>query len=203
MRPTEQRRCFSRGRSWVAGASTLAIKRPHVAQGLAFYATPSAAQTFDDDQEVVSGWGVTIVEAERVAASSHGAASPRGAVLVRSGDIRFDQFREVLRARRGAGCLGLLCSGGPGPRSGSCWGQRQGVSLPELDRRSGPLGSSRRPLLPARVGSLDYAGCGRAAECVAMTADLPLVLGDTGPSALWGASLAADLTLPGGELRQR
>ena len=172
------------------GASTLAMKR-HVAQGLAFYATPSAAQTFDDDMDVVSGWGVTIVEADAAAAPSHGAAKPGGAVPVRSGDIRFDQLREAL-ALVGEpaaldGCAVAVQDHGQAPAGVSDRVFRFQNLTVALARSAHLKDLFYRPAsVPAHLTRVRA-----AAECVAMTADLPLVLGDTGPSALWGASLAA------------
>ncbi len=185
------------------GASTLAMKH-HVAQGLAFCATPSAAQTFDDDMEVVSGWGVTIVDEDAADAASpggaarssgkamsRGAALPPGAVLVRSGDVRFDQLRDALALVGEPAAL-------------------DGCALAVQDHGQAPSGVSDRVFRfqnltvalarSARLKDLFYRSASipayltrvrAAAECVATVADLPLVLGDTGPSALWGASLAA------------
>jgi uncharacterized protein (DUF1786 family) len=175
----------------------------HVAQGLAFYATPSAAQTFDDDREVVSGWGVTIVDEDAAAASpagaarssgkatSRGAALPPGAVLVRSGDVRFDQLRDAL-ALVGEpaaldGCALAVQDHGQAPSGVSDRVFRFQNLTVALARSACLKDLFYRPAsIPAYLTRVRA-----AAECVARVADLPLVLGDTGPSALWGASLAA------------
>ena len=168
------------------GASTMAMKE-HVAQGLAFLATPSAARTFDDDLDVVADWGVTIVDAVAAAAA---AAAPRHAVVVRSGDIRFDQLQEALalmgESAEVDGCAVAVQDHGHAP---------EGVSdrVFRFEKLSLTLQHSRRlkDLFYARASVPEHLTRMRAAaECVS-SGDLPLILGDTGPSALWGASLAA------------
>jgi uncharacterized protein (DUF1786 family) len=166
------------------GASTMAMKE-HVAQGLAFLATPSAARTFDDDLDVVADWGVAIVDADAA-----GATAPRDAVIVRSGDIRFDQLEEALalmgESAEVEGCAVAVQDHGHAPA---------GVSdrVFRFEKLSLALQHSPRlkDLFYARASVPEHLTRMRAAaECVS-AADLPLILGDTGPSALWGASLAA------------
>lgn len=49
------------------GGPVTGAVREHVAAGLAAYATPAAAVTFDDDPEVVRGMGVTLVSEDEAA----------------------------------------------------------------------------------------------------------------------------------------
>jgi uncharacterized protein (DUF1786 family) len=166
------------------GASTMAMKE-HVAQGLAFSATPSAARTFDDDLDVVADWGVTIVDADAA-----GTVAPRDAVVVRSGDVRFDQLQKALalvgESADVEGCAVAVQDHGHAPA---------GVSdrVFRFEKLSLALQRSRRlqDLFYPRASVPEHLTRMRAAaECVS-AADMPLILGDTGPSALWGASLAA------------
>jgi uncharacterized protein (DUF1786 family) len=55
------------------GPSTSALKR-HLRAGLQAFSTPEAAATFNDDMQVVAGWGVTLVspdEAKNIKKSDH------------------------------------------------------------------------------------------------------------------------------------
>ena len=165
------------------GASTVAMKE-HLAQGLPFYATPSAARTFEDDLELVAAWGVTVV-----APQDAGAAALRDATVVRSGDVRFDRLRDSL-ALLGEpaffdGCAAAVQDHGQAPPGVSDRVFRFQNLTVALSR------SSRlQDLFHLRATVPDYLTRMKAvAECV--IDDVPLVLGDTGPSALWGASLAS------------
>jgi uncharacterized protein (DUF1786 family) len=166
------------------GASTLAM-RQHLAQGLAFFATPSAARTFDDDPDVVAGWGMTIVDVRAA-----GAAAPRDAVVVRSGDVRFDHLQDALalvgESAALDGCAVAVQDHGQAP---------PGVSDRVFRFEKLALALRRSPCLQdlfyTRASLPGYlTRMQAAAECVSAP-DPPLVLGDTGPSALWGAALAA------------
>ena len=76
----------------MGGGPSGGAMRRHISRGLAFYATAPAAQSFNDDLEAVAAMGVTLVPLRDVASLVDG-----GAVLVRSGDLRFPELLEALR----------------------------------------------------------------------------------------------------------
>ena len=165
------------------GTISVALER-HVAQGLPFFAEPSAAKTFADDLDRVAGMGVTIVSSEEAAR-----LRPRLAA-VRSGDVRLDDLLAALR---------LLGESRP----------FDGVAVAVQDHGEAPLGVSDRVFRfdkmtealerSHRLADLFYAADQVPSYFTRLTAvaaevgkEYPVVVGDTGPSALWGASLAVD-----------
>ena len=171
----------------MGGGPNMAAMKRHVAAGLAFFATPSAAGSFDDDLEAVAAMGVTLMEPGEVRGSCLGAA-----VRVRSGDVRFDELVRALalvgESAPLAGCAVAVQDHGRAPA---------GVSdrlfrFDKLTEVLAPAGRLERLFyepghIPAHFTRM---------EAVAGLVDpgLPLVVGDTGPSALWGAALAASTT---------
>lgn len=171
----------------MGGGPNMAAMRRHVAQGLPFFATPSAAGSFDDDLEAVAAMGVTVVQADDVRGSRWGSA-----VHVQSGDVR---FAELVRA--------LSLVGEPAPLAG--------CAVAVQDHGRAPAGVSDRVFRFEKLTEA-LAPCGRlerlfyepahipahftrmAAAAGLIDPSLPLVVGDTGPSALWGAALAASTT---------
>lgn len=173
-----------RGPLMGGGPSTGAMRR-HVAQGLAFYADPWAARTFSDDLQEAAAMGVTVVgeeEAERLAESEE-------VVPVRSGDVRLEQLLHALRllgeTREPEGFAVAVQDHGEAPR---------GLSdrVFRFEKLTEALRQSRRlPDLfyPADRIPRHFTRMTAAAACFGEAG--PLVVGDTGPAALWGAALAA------------
>lgn len=160
------------------GANTSALKR-HLRAGLPAYATPDAARTFDDDLEVVSGWGVKLVSPDE-------AARLRDARRVELRDLDLDALR------RGLAALGV------DPRI-------DGLAVAVLDHGEAPPGVSDRLFrfehLSRQVGqggtleSLCYRWDAlppyltRMKAVVGSAQGMPLVLADTGTAAALGAAL--------------
>ena len=165
------------------GSNASAMKR-HVAQGLAFYATPTAGGSFNDDLAAVAAMGVSLVEPQEVSS-----LATAGAVRVRSGDIRFPELLEALRLVGESapldGCALAVQDHGraePGESARPFRFEKVAATLARSHRLSGFF--HRRDDVP------EYFTRMRAAADL-IDAAIPLVVGDTGPSALWGASLAA------------
>ena len=168
------------------GANAAAVKR-HLAQGLSFYATRSAASSFNDDPEAVAAMGVAVVGADDVDAIVRA-----GAVRVRSGDLRFPELMEALRlvgeAEPVDGCALAVQDHGQAPKGESDRTFRFEKMAETLGRRGRlPDFFYQRDEIPGHFTRM-RAAAGLIGE------SLPLVVGDTGPSALWGASLAASRT---------
>ncbi len=70
------------------GPCSKALRR-HLESGLDFYATPAAALTFNDDLELVSSWGVRLID-------ETGSNAPADAVRIQSGDVDLESLLEVL-----------------------------------------------------------------------------------------------------------
>jgi uncharacterized protein (DUF1786 family) len=167
------------------GASSVALDR-HVARGLAFYAEVSAAKTFADDLKRVAGMGVTIVSEDEAAGLR------RRHMAVRSGDVRLDDLLGALR---------LL--GEVRPFDGVAVAvQDHGEAPPGVSDRVFRFEQMARALARSRhLADFFYAPEGvpahftrLAAVAAGLATDFEdrVVIGDTGPAALWGASLAAD-----------
>jgi uncharacterized protein (DUF1786 family) len=186
-RATEQKRAVVFAGPLMGGGPSGKAMRRHISQGLSFYATSTAAQSFNDDLEAVTAMGVTLVPPREVTRLVDG-----GAVLVRSGDIRFPELLEALRmvGERAAldGCaLAVQDHGlaGPGVSDRTFRFEMMSQTL----ARSRHLASFFR-----KVDDLpDYLTRAQATAHL-MAIGIPLVVGDTGPAALWGASLAASRT---------
>jgi len=170
-----------RGRLMGGGPCAKAMDR-HLEAGLRFYAEPDAARTFSDDLEEVASMGVLIVGAEEAAEL---AAS--GAVEIRSGDVRRAAVEEA-----------LLLLGESAPIDGWAVAVQDHGEAPRgvsdrvfrFEKLVQSLGRSRR--LPDLFYAPEdvpphFTRLRSAADCVA--GDAPVVVGDTGPSALWGAAL--------------
>jgi uncharacterized protein (DUF1786 family) len=170
------------GPSMGGGASSGALDR-HLARGLAFYAEPAAAKSFADDLDRVAAMGVTLVSEDEAARLRS------GHVAVRSGDVRLDDLLAALR---------LLGETRP----------LDGLAVAVQDHGEAPLGTSDRVFRfekmaralaqSRRLADFFYAADGvppyftrLAAVAGSLAGEYPVVVGDTGPSALWGASLAA------------
>jgi uncharacterized protein (DUF1786 family) len=69
------------------GPCTQAL-RQHLQAGLAAFATPAAARTFDDDLDIVSSWGVRIVSEDE-------AKSMGGVERIRMRDLDLDELRDA------------------------------------------------------------------------------------------------------------
>ena len=160
------------------GPSTKAMLA-HLAAGLAFQATDSAALSFDDDLANVTGRGLRLVSADEVASPAR-----TGAVEVRSGDVDLD---ALLRALAGlgvptefAGACVAAQDHGFDPRGSNrvfrfeIWERALAARTP-LDELFWPAAE-----VPAELTRLRAAAAGLAA--------LPRVTAaDTGPAALLGA----------------
>ena len=156
----------------------------HLGAGLRFYAEPDAARTFSDDLQEVAAMGVHIVETEEAARLARS-----GVQVIRSGDVRRDELEEALRllgeSRPIDGWAVAVQDHGEAPR---------GVSdrVFRFEKLVASLGRSRRLgdlfYLPGEVPDF-FTRLRAAADCVA--GDRPVVVGDTGPSALWGAALTS------------
>jgi uncharacterized protein (DUF1786 family) len=165
------------------GANASAMKR-HVAQGLAFYATPLAAGSFNDDLETVADMGVSLVAPEEVTWIVEA-----GAVRVRSGDVRFHELLEALRLVGESapidGCALAVQDHGraaPGESDRTFRFEKVAATFARSRHLSGFF--YPRDEIPEY-----FTRMGAAADLI--DPGIPLVVGDTGPSALWGASLAA------------
>lgn len=156
----------------------------HLEAGLRFYAEPDAARTFSDDLDEVAAMGVQLVGSEQ---ATKLVAS--GAVEITSGDVRRSSLEEALRLLGEFepidGWAVSVQDHGEAPR---------GVSdrVFRFEKLVQSLGRSRRlPDLfyaPEDVPA-HFTRLRAAADCVA--GDSPVVVGDTGPSALWGAALTS------------
>ncbi len=171
----------------MGGGADAAAMRRHVALGLAFYATPDAAGSFNDDLEAVEAMGVVLVEPVDVASIVEA-----GAAHVRTGDVRFSELLDALKLVGESapidGCaLAVQDHGraGPGESDRTFRFEKVAATLARSSRLSGFF--YRRDEIP------EYFTRMRAAGDLVDTG-IPLVVGDTGPSALWGASLAASKT---------
>jgi uncharacterized protein (DUF1786 family) len=133
----------------MGGGPNMEAMKLHVARGLPFLATPSAAASFDDDLRAVAAMGVTVVGEDEIGGPGDLSPRPHGpglrdAVWVRSGDLR---FADLLRALSlvgvapsldgcavAGGVAVVLNRGGPAPGSARPWSctrgsQRPGISL--------------------------------------------------------------------------
>ncbi len=167
------------GETMGGGPSTHALKR-HLEAGFKVYATPPAARSFSDYLERVASWGVQLVSSDEV-------ASLNVDTLIRMEDINLEVMERAL----------------------SCWDIRfvpDVVSVAVLDHGAAPAGESQRLFrfrqleqmlkqrstlesfifTPAEIP--DYF---TRMQAVARSLDrkVPLVLMDTGASAVLGASL--------------
>jgi uncharacterized protein (DUF1786 family) len=159
------------------GPSTWAL-RQHLEAGLAVYATPDAARTFDDDLEVVTRWGVRIVGEDE-------AARVEGAARIELRDLDLAALRSAFVA------LGI------DPRV-------DGLALACLDHGAAPSGYSdrlfrfehvrrvvleRNDLLAFAYRPAEIPAYLTRARALLQSAgsDLPSVFLDTAPAAALGA----------------
>jgi uncharacterized protein (DUF1786 family) len=172
-----------RGRLMGGGPCAKAMER-HLQAGLRFFAEPDAARTFDDDLELVAGMGVSIVSTEEAAAIVR-----TDACEVRSGDVRRDLLEEALHLLGETapvdGWAVAVQDHGEAPRGVSDRVFRFEKLIESLSRsrRLSDLFHSADDV-PRHFTRLRAAG-----ECV--SGREPVVVGDTGPSALWGAALTS------------
>jgi uncharacterized protein (DUF1786 family) len=174
-----------RGELMGGGASSSAASK-HLAEGLPFWAEDQAARTFSDDLDEVTEMGVQLVSGDEATAL----ASRNDVVAVRSGDVRLDALLQALRllgeTREPDGYAVAVQDHGAAPK---------GMSDREFRFELLTRALARSPLLaelfyPADRIPQEFTRQRGAAACMA-GAGGPVVLGDTGPSALWGAFLAA------------
>lgn len=167
------------GETMGGGPSTHALKR-HLAAGFKVYATPPAARSFSDYLETVASWGVQLVSPDEVVALKID-------TLIRTEDINLDVIEKSL----------------------SSWGIRfvpDVISVAVLDHGAAPAGESQRLFrfrqlerLLERDSTLESLIFTPAElpdyftrmQAVVRSLDgkAPLVLMDTGASAVLGASL--------------
>jgi len=165
----------------MGGGPSTAAMRDHLQAGLPFLATESAALTFADNLERVTGRGLDLVGDDEVAAALRG-----GSVEVCSGDLRLPELLDVL-ARLGVST----------DFTGAC--------VAVQDHGFSPHGSNRvlrfelwqqaideRRLLEALFFAADEipADFTRMTAAAASLAGLPcpmVMASDTGPAALYGA----------------
>jgi uncharacterized protein (DUF1786 family) len=181
----------------MGGGPNMEAMKLHVARGLPFLATPSAAASFDDDLRVVAAMGVTVVEDDEIGGRAAGRPGLRGprlrdAVWVRSGDLR---FADLLRA--------LSLVGADAPLDGCAVAVQDhglapaGVSdrVFRFEKITEALGTSGRlDRLFYEQGQIPPHFTRMRAVAGQVDPSLALVVGDTGPSAVWGAALAASAT---------
>lgn len=169
----------------MGGGPNTSAAREHLGAGLSFYAEPSAARTFSDDLAEVEAMGVAIVEEDEAAALER-----RGATSVRGGDVRLDDLERALR---------LL--GETTPVDGLAVAVQDHGEAPggvsdrvfRFQKLVEALGRSRRlrdQFYAAGTVPAHFTRLRSAALCVARPG-IPVVVGDTGPSALWGAALTS------------
>ncbi len=167
------------GETMGGGPCTQALKR-HLEAGFKVYATEEAARSFSDYLETVTSWGVRLVSPDEVAALKID-------TLIRMEDINLDVMEKSL----------------------SCWGIRfvpDVVAVAVLDHGAAPAGESQRLFRFRQLKHLleqnnslesliftpaDIPGCFTRMQAVVRSLDrkVPMVLMDTGASAVLGASL--------------
>jgi uncharacterized protein (DUF1786 family) len=174
------------GRLMGGGPNARAMRR-HVAHGLPFYATAPAARSFNDDLQAVAAMGVTVIEPRQVAGLLNA-----GAAKVRSGDVRSPELLRALvllgESRDLDGCaLAVQDHGHADPGVSDRMFRFQ--KMAEQMARSRRLADFfyGRDEIPAHFTRM------RAAAGL-MSERVPLVVSDTGPAALWGASSVASTT---------
>jgi uncharacterized protein (DUF1786 family) len=181
------------------GPSTEAMKR-HVRKGLLFYATPSAAGTFDDDLSVVESMGVTLIDSAGVGEDASDGAGPDagaprrlgpgGILAVRSGDLRLPDLLEALSLLGETAPLDGIAvavqdhgQAPPGMSDREFRFQKLAENLGRGNRRLSAL-FYRRNEIPAYFTRMQ-------AVAGSVDSSVPLVVGDTGAAAVWGAALAS------------
>jgi uncharacterized protein (DUF1786 family) len=174
-----------RGRLMGGGAVTSAANA-HLRQGLPFWAEPEAAMTFADDLDEVAEMGVRLVseeEAERL-------LDRDDVVGVQAGDVRPLALQGALRllgeTREPDGYAVAVQDHGQAPKGMSDREFRFQLLTRAL-RRSSRLADLFYPAdrVPPELTR-------QRAVARSLGADVPVVVGDTGPAALWGASLAVE-----------
>jgi uncharacterized protein (DUF1786 family) len=167
------------GETMGGGACTGALKR-HLAAGLEVYATPEAAQTFDDDLEKVASLGVQLVSTDEAARLKKG-------TVIRMSDIALGSLEKAL--------LSWDISLAPDV-----------IAVAVLDHGAAPPGESQRTFrfrqlerLLQRENTLESFVFTAAevpdhftrmhAVVRSMDREIPLILMDTGAAAVLGASL--------------
>lgn len=172
------------------GPSGRAMKR-HVASGLPFYATPAAAGSFDDDLDAVTEMGVVLVSSEEA-----GSLVQAGARRVLSGDVRFSEILQALRLLGEEapldGCALAVQDHGLAPPGESDRTFRFETMAETLARSRHLSGFFHRSdEVPSYLTRMRAAADLLSADTSLLADGISLVVGDTGPAALWGASMAA------------
>ncbi len=169
----------------MGGGPSASAAGKHLDAGFALYAESSAARTFSDDLDEVAAMGVTIVASEEAAALAR-----RGATVVRAGDVRLDNLETALRllGERDHVDGRAIAVQDHGEAPG-------GVSdrVFRFQKLVEALGRSRRlrdQFYSAESVPPYFTRLQAAARCAAGDG-VPVVVGDTGPSALWGAALTS------------
>ncbi|MCL5736235.1 MAG: DUF1786 family protein [Actinobacteria bacterium] len=168
----------------MGGGPNATSMRRHVAGGLSFYATPEAAGSFNDDLEAVAAAGVTVVTPQEVPS-----LVDAGAVFVNSGDLDVSAlFRALELLGESAsvdGCALAVQDHGfavAGESDRTFRFGKMAATLSASPRLSGFF--YQREEIPSYFTRM-------LAAAGLFEANGALVVGDTGPSALWGASLSA------------
>ncbi len=163
---------FLRGPTMGGGASTAAV-RWHLAAGLKVYATPSAAATINDNLERVAALGVIIQE-----------DAPASAEIIKTGDIDVNGLRQAFQVfdipLPDNIAVAVQDHGYSPSRSNRLvrfehltWAIRSGGTLKAFAHREPPLAMTRMQAVR---------------DCLAKEGFQPLLM-DTGPAAIFGASL--------------
>ncbi|MCL4473445.1 MAG: DUF1786 domain-containing protein [Actinobacteria bacterium] len=165
----------------MGGGPCGAALKKHLEAGLLFFADPTAALTFHDDISKVEGWGVTVIDDPE-------AALPAGGIIIKSGDLDPGSLSRAFSE------LGI--------------GFRfDGVAIAVQDHGYSPGASNRRRRFSLWRGLLadnaDLASLAFPAESIPQSYTRMksaasifagferVLLMDTGPAALLGATLAA------------
>lgn len=166
------------GETMGGGACTWAL-REHLAAGLPAWATPDAARTFNDDLEEVAAWGVRIIPPDEV-------QNLRPDARIETKDVSVDTLASMLaawdiRLRPDVVAVAVLDHGAAPPGESDRIFRFQNLARQLSSNRS----LEGFMMLPAEVP--EYLTRMRAV--VRSVTGWPLLLMDTGPAAVAGASL--------------
>jgi len=164
----------------MGGGACMGALLKHLEAGFKAFATPEAARSFNDDLEKVASWGVCLISRDAAAALDRG-------MLIRMGDIDLDGLERALSfwdIRLNPDAIGIaVLDHGAAPK-----GESQRVfrfrQLEEMLRNNNTLESFI-------FTSVEIPGPFTRMLSVirSLNRDIPLVLMDTGASAVLGASL--------------
>jgi uncharacterized protein (DUF1786 family) len=150
----------------------------HLQQGLALYATPDAARTFDDDLAAVARMGVSLVSDDEV-------GSIRGGVVIEMRDLWFSDLiatfqRFGLGSQLDAVAVAVFDHGAAPPGYSDRTFRFDYLAARLSQRSSLTAFAYRREEIPASLTRL-------AAAAATAPADLPVLAMDTAPAAVLGA----------------